>query len=141
MTPSRQSRNRLVTSLVALWAVIGLQMMALPPEVFAFGGGVCVMECDARGEICCCAGMAIPEHGHHGEGPAWSRLGIESSGRQCPALGTATDDSRAHGKWLWLRQRVDPAAPDEAPAVAARDWVRFGPAGVDLAALPRPPPA
>ncbi len=72
MTPPR--RRRWLVAALSLCTVAGLQLAAVPPELFA-DPGVCFMECSVEGRSCCCTGLnvGIPDP-HAPEAEAFGRL-------------------------------------------------------------------
>lgn len=137
MTPER--RRRWLAAL-SLCIVAGLQLAALPPELFA-DPGVCFMECSVEGRSCCCKGLAtgIPDP-HAPEAEADGRLA--SFKLPCREL-CATFANKAPGKDAGLFA----GAGRELARLTGRD--RQAPASStcrrldhsDPSTLPRPPPS
>ena len=137
MTPER--RRRWLAAL-SLCIVAGLQLAAVPPELFA-DPGVCFMECSVEGRSCCCKGLAvgIPDP-HAPEAEADGRLA--SFSLPCREL-CATFASKAPGDNLGLFAGTG----REQARLAGTDWATpasttFRPLDhSDPSTLPRPPPS
>ena len=140
MTSALHHRHRITAALVVLWCALSLQLMALPPEAFDFGGGVCVMECSVSGKTCCCARLVRQRHVHHDGHPVWARPGLEPAGHRCPMLATTADESRSHGKTLLPEVRGGSSAVAGWRPDSPADPLTPGTDSLDLAVLPRPPP-
>ncbi len=130
--------HRFATGLVALWAGLGVQLAALPPEVFSHAHGECVMACSVEDRECCCK-MLFGERGHRlavAPGPR-----IAAPERVCPEVSAVVDMARDGGKLLRVEARAELSSPDGSEQTAAeRPPVRrLGHA--DPSTLPRPPPA
>ncbi len=138
-SPEHRLRRWWIAAL-SLCVLTGLQLAAVPPEVFA-DPGVCFMECNAEGRSCCCKGMAGGEVAPHApEAEADGRLA--SLEPLCLEL-CATFANKAPGDDLLLsaetgRESARLAGTDRAtpsPATSRRL------AHSDPSTLPRPPPS
>ncbi len=133
-------RRRWLTAALSLCVVAGLQLAAVPPEVFA-DPGVCFMECSVEGRSCCCKGLAagIPDP-HAPEAEADGRLAAPRL--SCREL-CAVFAGKAPGDDMGLfaeigRELARLAGPDRtapSPAISRRLDQS------DPSTLPRPPPS
>ena len=133
-------RRRRWIAAFALCVAGGLQLAAVPPELFAGSADVCVMACNVEGRDCCCTGSAdehtephAPEAEAHGRLTSFelpcrelcARFSPTSSGDLLPLTGAR----QAFGRPV----EVAPLAPS---SVSLR---RYGHG--DPSTLPRPPPS
>lgn len=123
----------------ALCLIVGLQIAAVPPEIFD-DPGVCFMECNVEGRSCCCKkllGIEIAPHAPEAE--ADGRLApLEIPCRDV----CATFANKAPGDDLWLfskRRHASAllAGTDQATASAGSHRPLDH---SDPSTLPRPPP-
>ncbi len=137
---SEPRRRRWWIAALSLCVVAGLQLAAVPPEVFA-DPGVCFMECSVEGRSCCCKGMAGGEVAPHApEAEADGRLApLELSCREL----CATFANKAPGNDVWIgadtgRELARLAGTDRtAPSPATSRHLEHS----DPSTLPRPPPS
>ncbi len=130
--------HRLATGLVALWAGLGVQLAALPPDVFSHVHGECVMACSVEDRECCCK-MLFGERGHRRAAASGPRIAAPE--RVCPEVSAVVDKARDGGKLLRVAARAERSSPDggEQTVAGSPPVRRFGLA--DPSTLPRPPPA
>ncbi len=133
-------RRRTWIAVLSLCVVAGLQLAAVPPEVFA-DPGVCFMSCNVEGRSCCCEGLAGGEVAPHAaEAEAYGRLA--SLEPQCREL-CATFANKAPSDDIWLlaktgREPARLAGTDRtAPLPATFRRLEHS----DPSTLPRPPPS
>ena len=139
-TPLIAERRRWWLTVSALILVAGLQLAAIPPQLFA-DPGVCFMDCNSSGRDCCCkqlAGLEAVEP-HAPEAAPYGRVSLsqESCRELCAGFaGKAPSDAASvfatarHG----LAQSVDPGAVTRWHASSRRLDQS------DPSLLPRPPP-
>ncbi len=135
-----ERRRRWLTACLALCVVAGLQLAAVPPEIFAGSLGECVMACSVEGRICCCKGMTGggPVEPHAQEAETHGRL--VSPRTLCRELCATAAEAAGGVSWLLAdtrREPVCPAATGRTVATPAPDR-RLGHS--DPSILPRPPP-
>ena len=127
-------------ALVVLWSAISLQLMALPPEVFSLGGGVLCDGVQPRGPevLLYRPGRAAPwaRRRRSDLGPAEARV----RRAKVPTAHTAKEETRVQGKGRLAEVGSTSATVAAAGSLAHSDLQLPKTAGLELAALPRPPP-
>ncbi len=147
-TPLIAQRRRWYLTVSVLILIAGLQLAAIPPELFA-DPGVCFMDCNSTGKDCCCKQLAgleavephAPEAASHGR----ISLSRDSCRELCAGFaGKAPSDAASflatarHGltrsvdkdgvtRWYAssrLRNHSDPSTlPRPPPALCDSDWI------------------
>ncbi len=138
MTPER--RRRLLIAALSLCALAGLQLTAVPPELFA-DPGVCFMECSVEGRSCCCTGLnvGIPDP-HAPESEADGRLAsLRLSCRELCATFASKPPGDDVGLFAVARRELARLAGTDRRVPSSATSRRLE--HFDPSTLPRPPPA
>ncbi len=137
---TQHRRRRGLISAFALFVVAGLQLAALPPQLFAASFDGCYMACGVEGRTCCCKGSSDGEHvePHAPEAEADGRLAEFEP--LCRDLCATFAQAPGGDVWLLAAAHHALARPVElapiAPSLASFRRLEHR----DPSTLPRPPP-
>ncbi len=139
-TTMTHGRRRRWIAALSLCALAGLQLAAVPPELFA-DPGVCFMECSVEGRSCCCTGLnvGIPDP-HAPEAEADGRLAsLKLSCRELCATFASKPPGDDVGLSAEAGRELARLAGTDRQALASETSRRLEHS--DPSTLPRPPPA